>query len=284
MRTLLTALVETKSLASVTADPPMSIFRDLVPVDYFTIAAIAVGAALAVGVLRRAMPRLIAYAPARWRHHLLPFTTILRVVIYVAALWQITALFLAPTEERLLALLGVAAIAVGFGLKDYANSLIAGVVVLFERPYRLGDRVKIGDTYGEVRAMNLRSVKLVTPEDTAVYIPHSRIWESAVYNANDGIRTMLCIAKFYLHPEHDGELVRERLVDVARASTYTDNTQPIAVVAMEEPWGTRYSLKAYVIDSRDEFAFITDLTLRAKAVFARIGVRPAPVPAIGWTR
>lgn len=231
MNTFLTALIDTsaaKSLASMTTDHPISMFRGLTPADYFAIAAIVVGAALSVRLLRRAMPTLIARAPANWRHHLLPLTTILRVAIYLAALWQITSLFIIPTQDRILALLALAGLAIGFGLKDYASSLIAGVVVLLERPYRLGDRVKIGDTYGEVRAMNLRSVKVVTPEDTAVYIPHSHIWGTSVYNANDGVRTMLCVAKFYLHPEHDGEVVRERLTRwyaTARTPTLHNRSQ-----------------------------------------------------------
>ena len=184
-----------------------------------------------------------------------------------------------PKEsERFFALLGASALAIGFAVKDYASSVIAGMVALFERTYRLGDRVQIGDTYGEVRALNLRTVKIVTPDDTAVYVPHDQLWSTAVYNANDGARTMLCVAKFYLHPTHDGARVREKLIDTARTSPYANLDQKVAVIASEHPWGTEYKLKAYVLDNRDEFLFITDMTLRAKAALQRLGVKPALVP------
>ena len=254
------------------------LFRDLHSINMPLVLAILVAGALAVAVVRRTLPQLIQLAPARFRHDLLPLTTLLRLTIYVVMIWLIIPLVTQPSRERFLALLGASALAIGFAVKDYASSVIAGMVALFERTYRLGDRVQIGDTYGEVRALNLRTVKIVTPDDTAVYVPHDKLWSTAVYNANDGARTILCVAKFYLHPAHDGARVREKLIDTACTSPYANLDQKVAVIASEHPWGTEYKLKAYVLDNRDEFLFITDMTLRAKAALQRLGVQPALVP------
>ncbi|MDO9532345.1 MAG: mechanosensitive ion channel family protein, partial [Deltaproteobacteria bacterium] len=49
-----------------------------------------------------------------------------------------------------------------------------------------------------------------------------------------------------------------------------------------QPWGTHYQLKAYPLDSREQFQFISDLTVRGKDVLAKMGVKPAralPAPA-----
>jgi small-conductance mechanosensitive channel len=254
------------------------LFRELHTINIPLVLAILVVGALAVATVRRVVPRLVQLAPARFRHSLLPLTSLLRLTIYVVMIWLVVPLVMQPSRERFFALLGAAAIAIGFAVKDYASSVIAGMVALFERTYRLGDRVEIGDTYGEVRALNLRTVKLVTPDDTAVYMPHDKLWNTAVYNANDGARTMLCVAKFYLHPAHDGARVREKLIDTALTSPYANLDQKVAVIASEHPWGTEYKLKAYVLDNRDEFLFITDMTLRAKAALERLGVKPALVP------
>jgi hypothetical protein len=51
---------------------------------------------------------------------------------------------------------------------------------------------------------------------------------------------------------------------------------------MEQPWGTHYQLKSYPLDSREQFHFISDLTVRGKEALAKIGVKPAqalPAPA-----
>ena len=256
------------------------IFRNFDSIDMYGIVAILVVGSLAVALVRRIMPRLTERLPATYRHAALALTTVLRLAIYLAMVWGIVPLVLRPSHSSVLAVLGASALAIGLGFKEYASSVLAGFVAMFEGTYRLGDRVQIGETYGEVRRIHLRSVKIVTPDDTAVYVPHDHLWNTPVYNANDGARTMLCVAKFYLHPAHDAVLVRQKLIDIALTSPYVDLDHGIVVRAAEEPWGTQYKLKAYARDNRDEMVFITDMTLRAKAAFARLGVKPSAVPAI----
>ena len=62
---------------------------------------------------------------------LLPWVPILRLAVLIGATIQIIPLLIKPTAENLFALLGATAIALGFAFKDYASSIIAGVVVLF---------------------------------------------------------------------------------------------------------------------------------------------------------
>jgi small-conductance mechanosensitive channel len=158
------------------------------------------------------------------------------------------------------------------------SSLIAGVVVLYERPYRANDWVQIGDTYGEVQTLHLRTVQVLTPDDTMVAIPHSKIWENAIYNANSGQRDLMCVADFYLHPANDGQEVQQTLYDVVSTSPYLQLNQPVLVVAFEKPWGTYYRVKGYPMDGRDQFQFITDVTLRGKAALHQLGVQSAVAP------
>jgi small-conductance mechanosensitive channel len=130
--------------------------------------------------------------------------------------------------------------------------------------------------------MGLRSFRMVTPDDTVVTVPHAKLWTSNIANANDGKREHLCVASFYIHPAHDGSAVRRKLFDVALASPYLQLKRPLTVIAAEQPWGTQYRVKAYPVDGRDEFAFITDLTVRGKSALNELGVvwTTAPV-AVG---
>ena len=114
--------------------------------------------------------------------------------------------------------------ALGFAFKDYVSSLIAGVVAILERPYRPGDWIKIGPHYGEVRTVGLRAIRIRTADDNVVTIPHGTIWTDSVSNANDGTKTLMCVADFYLLPRHDAALVRSALQDVALTSAYLDLT------------------------------------------------------------
>jgi small conductance mechanosensitive channel len=155
-------------------------------------------------------------------------------------------------------------------------------VAVYERPYRVGDWVSVDGAYGEVISMNLRALRLFTFDDTVVTIPHIKIWGNNIYNANDGKRNLLCVAHFYVDPNHDAALVRQKLHDVAQTSPFLDLDHQIRVIVQEQPWGTHYQLKAYPLDGRDQLLFISDLTVRGKAALTKMGVKPAqalPAPS-----
>jgi len=266
------------SEASTSAAEASRIFREWSEVAYLeAVLALAVALAL-VALIKFVVPKLASWLPDRFRFWILPWEPILRMVVLAAAVLYIMPLFIRPTTENLVAIGGTMAVALGFAFKDYASSLIAGVVALYERPYRPGDWVRIDGTYGEVQRLGLRTVELVTPDDDRVSIPHSKMWTSSIHNANSGQLELMCVAHFYLDPEHDGDLVQEALRDVAWTSPYVHLERPVLVVAAEEPWGTHYRLKAYPIEGRDQFRFLTDLTLRGKALLHGLGVRPCAAP------
>src|SRR5208282_192938 len=53
----------------------------------------------------------------------------------------------------------------------------------------------------------LRAVHIVTADDTEVIIPHSRLWSTSIFNASSGSQGLLCVAHYYLQPDHDGAAV-----------------------------------------------------------------------------
>lgn len=257
------------------------VMRDLGEIPVVRIALIAFGAwALAFAaswLLERGAERL----PAAWRVRLLAWAPVVRLAIIVVAVVWIVPLVISPTAENLFALLGALGIALGFAFKDFVSSLVAGVVAVFERPYRQGDWVRIKDAYGEVRGIGARAFEMVTPADDVVSVPHDLLWSEPVYNANDGERTLMVVTRLFLHPDHDGAWLRERLFEVIWTSAYLDPTRPMHVHVVEEAWGTRFEMKAYPLEARDQFAFRSDLTLRAKAVVRAAGFEFATTPAVG---
>lgn len=255
------------------------ILRDLEQISVVRIAVIVLVAWGAVLLVQRVLPRLLERLPARLRLRLLPLVPVLRLVILLVAFLKVVPLVVDPTPQNILAILGAMGLAMGFAFKDYAGSVIAGIVSLYERPYRVGDWVRIGDAYGVVKSLGLRSLKLVTPDDTAVTVPHARIWNENISNANDGYRELLCVADFYLHPAHDARSVRERLWEVGITSPYTKLDRPVSVMVHETPWATHYRLKAYPVDGREQFRFVTDLTTRGKEALAELGAEPPMLPA-----
>lgn len=86
---------------------------------------------------------------------------------------------------------------------------------------------------------------------------------------------MLCVAEFFLHPDHDGLFVQERLREIPITTPFWLAESSVVVGVEEQPWGTKYKLLAYARDSREQKKFTTDLTLRSKAVFRELGIKPA---------
>jgi small conductance mechanosensitive channel len=251
------------------------IFNSLNQFDFVRIAVIAVLAWVLIRLVQWIFPWLVKRVPARLRLYLLPSVPVIRLFILIIAGIMIFPIVIKANLQNLVAILGFAAIALGFAFKEYVSSLIAGIVAVYERPYRVGDWVTVDGAYGEVQSMNLRALRLWTFDDTVVTIPHIKIWTTNIFNGNDGKRNLLCVAHFYVDPDHDAALVRQKLHDVALTSPYLDLSHRIRVIVQEQPWGTHYQLKAYPLDGRDQFQFISDLTVRGKAALAALGAKPA---------
>lgn len=259
------------------------VVRDLSEIPFLTIGLVLVGAWLLAIAVSRLLPKLAEALPGRFRIRVLPWVPVLRLAIVVVAFILIVPMVISPTPQNLFAILGALGIALGFAFKDLVSSLVAGVVAVFEMPYRQGDWVRLGDAYGEVTGVGLRAVNLVTPADDVVVVPHNVLWTDNVYNSNDGERTLMVVTRLYLEPDHDGRRMRERLNEVVWTSPWLDGTRPLVVHVVEEAWGTRYELKAYPLDARDQFHFRSDLTIRAKEVVRDLGARFATAPAVPGT-
>ena len=233
----------------------------------------AVFVLLATYLILKILDRLVLWLSEKiakeWRLRVKQFLPFLRMVLLTAVVVFLMNLFLNLSQENILAVTGTVAVALGFAFKDYASSIIAGIVGLFESPYGVGDRVKIGDHYGEVVSYGLRAVRIKTPSDNLVTVPHNKIWTEAISNANAGALEAQVVTQFYFAHEADTNLVKKVLYRVAQTSKYTHLRLPIVVIMQEKPWGTVFKLKCYPLDARDEFIYQTDLITRAKQAFAK---------------
>lgn len=247
-------------------------------IPFLKIALIVIGTWLAIVLIRRLLPYLAERGPSQARLFLLGAVPIVRLGLLVLAILWVIPLIFNVTFQNFLVIAGAAGVAVGFAFKDYVSSLIAGIVAIFERPYRPGDWVKIGDDYGEVIHVGLRSIRLNTQDDNVIIAPHEALWTQNIANCNDGARTMQCVAEFYVHPDHNAQRLRSALTDVALTSAYLGYDETIQVGVRETPWGSHYKLRAYPFDMRDQFSFISDLTSRGKDAIVEAGARQVMVP------
>lgn len=247
------------------------LLNDLQDISFTKIGMILIGTWLVVLIARKLLPYLAERGPSRMRLYLLGGVPIIRLLMLVLAILWVIPIIFNITFQNFLVISGALGLAIGFAFKDYASSVIAGVVAIFERPYRPGDWVRIDNDYGEVRSVGIRALEICTASDDIVHIPHEKLWQSNISNSNDGARTLMCVASFYLRPNHDAARVRSALRDVAMTSAYLSYARPVVVMLAETPLGTHYKLKAYPFDMRDQFHFISDLTARGKFAITEVG-------------
>ncbi len=82
--------------------------------------------------------------------------------------------------SALVASLGLTGFALGFALKDAVSNLIAGVLILFYRPFGLGDYISIVGKEGIVESINFRYISLKADEGKEILIPNSKVFTSVV--------------------------------------------------------------------------------------------------------
>ncbi|MCB2053057.1 MAG: mechanosensitive ion channel [Geminicoccaceae bacterium] len=254
------------------------LLNDLQDISFVEIALVIAGTWATIFVVRRLLPFLAERGPSRARLYLLGAVPIIRLGLLVMAILWIVPIVFDVTLQNFLIIAGAVGVAVGFAFKDYVSSLIAGIVAIFERPYRPGDWVEIDGDYGEVRRVGMRAIVLDTADDDTITVPHARLWTDNVSNANDGARTLQCVADFYVAPDHDAARLRSALQEVARTSAYLDYARPVIVVLKELPFGTHYKLRAYPFDLRDQFQFVSDMTVRGKRAIADEGAVEITAP------
>lgn len=207
--------------------------------------------------------------------------TLARFVVWLLGLGVALALSVNLTREVLLAIGGTAAVTVGFALKDLAASILAGVIIIIDRPFQVGDRVNFGGVYGEIASIGLRSVRLVTLETVVVTIPNNKFLTDIVSSGNWGALDMLIQVDFYVGVDQDIELA-ERLVEEALTScryAYTKKPWEVFVsqVFHENTVAVRLRARAHVLDVQYEKEFESDLTRRVLAAFREHGILPPAV-------
>ena len=207
---------------------------------------------------------IIAERSARYRITVKGFIPILRVLGWILAIYIVVGGVIDPPAETVIAVAASIGIAVGFAAQDILRNIFGGLIIIIDRPFKVGDKVEIGKYYGEVVEIGLRSTQIVTPDDSLVSVPNGEVMNQSVSNANAGEPNCQVVAEIYLPITVDTDLVRKIALEAAQVSKYIYLNKPIRILFFNEVHQRRsylkMRLKAYVLDIRDEFNFKSDMT------------------------
>ncbi|MGD8600344.1 MAG: mechanosensitive ion channel [Gemmatimonadota bacterium] len=200
---------------------------------------------------------------------------IVRIVLWVFAAYLIVRVIFQVDYQGLVAAAAAIGVAVGFAAQDLLKNLFGGLILVFDQPFQVGDKITVGDTYGEVVSIGLRSTRMVTPDDNRVSVPNAEVVDKQVANANAGELNCQVVTDLYL-PGWADEVEAKRIAfEAAASSKYVYLNKPIVTLVSDvfkETFLTRVRVKAYVLDPRLEFVFQSDVTERARAGFREAGL------------
>ncbi|ELR69671.1 Potassium efflux system KefA protein [Fulvivirga imtechensis AK7] len=207
--------------------------------------------------------RLAEKSP-RYRITIKGLIPVINIAIWLFIIFIIIAGVFHPPIATVLAVTASVGIAVGFAAQDILKNIFGGIMILFDRPFQVGDKIEVGSHYGEVVEIGLRSTRIVTPDDSLVTVPNSEIMNTSVSNSNSGETNCQVVAEIYLPITVDTDKVRQIAMEAAQVSRFVFLNKPIVVLFFNEVKERRsylkMRLKAYVSDIRYEFAFKSDMT------------------------
>jgi len=185
-------------------------------------------------------------------------------------------------NDQILALIGgTLAVSVGFALKDLAASFIAGITVMIDRPFQVGDRVTFEGNYGDIITIGLRSVRMRTLNDDIITIPNNKFLNEVTTSGNYGELDMQVVIPFYVGMGEDITLARDLIQEAASSSRYIHLPKPVMVLVKQtitdNYLAIQLTCKAYVVDTAYEKLFETDITLRVMKEFKKHNINPPKI-------
>lgn len=179
----------------------------------------------------------------------------------------------------LLAGAGVIGLALSLAAKDTLSNLIAGVLLILDRPFQVGDRIELWSapaetgTWGDVEEIGLRATKIRNPDNVVMVIPNNEIMRRDIVNYTASGSHIRLRIPFGISYDADEALAKRLILDVAR-ETDGVKKQPAPVVIGRGfgPSEIRLELRVWIHDARRRRAVGDAITGRVREVFGEHGV------------
>jgi potassium-dependent mechanosensitive channel len=201
--------------------------------------------------------------------------TLLRIVHYVIiTIGFIYSLKLgfAVDLTSVAVILGFLSVGIGFGLQYIAADLASGFILLFERPVRVGDRLKVNSVEGRVENISLRSTRLVTNDDVTVIIPNSELTQNQIVNWSycERVRIRVAVGVAY---GSDTEKVAAALTEAAHSVELVLKDPPPKIYLKEfGDSSINFELLAWIDAPHKNPQIRSDLNFAIDRIFRREGI------------
>ena len=140
------------------------------------------------------------------------------MLIFVGSIFIIQTAGIDMSSLSLLA--GALGVGIGFGLQNITDNFISGIIILFEKPIKVGDRIVVGGTEGDVINISVRATTILTNENISIIVPNSEFISSRVTNWSHNDRNIRFDLPVGVSYGEDPAKVKKVLLEVARQSDH----------------------------------------------------------------
>ncbi len=187
---------------------------------------------------------------------------------------------------------GVMGIAIGFAAKDTLSNLIAGVLLIIDRPFEIGDRIEVWSapagsaSWGDVIDIGLRATKIRTTDNIIIIIPNNEIMKRDIVNyttLSTDIRVRIPVGVSY---DTDINKAKSVILEVAKGAEWVlKDPPPTVVVRQFGASSVDLQLRVWIKDARKRMDTISYMTDKMKEAFDREGIEiPYPKRDITITK
>lgn len=174
---------------------------------------------------------------------------------------------------------GVAGIAIGFAAKDTLSNLIAGILLIVDRPFEIGDRIEVWSapagsaSWGDVVDIGLRATKIKTTDNIVIIIPNNEIMKRDIVNytiITSKIRVRVNIGVAY---DADIDKTKDIILNVADSAEWIAKDPPPKVVVRNfGESSVDLQLRVWIDDARERMDTISYITDKVKTEFDNEGI------------
>ncbi len=184
--------------------------------------------------------------------------------------------FIGIDLSGLAVIFGMLSVGIGFGLQNVTSNFVSGLILLLERPIKIGDRVMVGQTEGDVLDINIRSTTIRSLDNVSIIVPNSDFISSKVVNWSYGDTRVRINIEVGVSYDSDLDLVLNTLLEIAKAHPQVLSTPEPDVLFDsfgDSAWNLR--LRVWLASPKDHHKVRSDLNI---AIVRKFRERAIEIP------
>ena len=167
--------------------------------------------------------------------------------------------------------LGIAGFIVGFALQDSLSNFASGLMILFYRPFDVGDTIEAGGVSGQVSSMSLVNTTIRTFDNKSLIIPNNKIWQDVITNVTDQTQRRVDMT-FGIAYDEDIDRVEKLLLEIVQADDRVlENPEPVVKVGSFGDSSVNLLCRPWV-RTADYWGVLWDLNKKVKQAFDKEGI------------